>query len=422
MSNFYNDKERGSFQEKFENFEPEPPSDMWSRISSDLDPVDNRKSKSWMFIAAVIAGILIGSTLTIFYFNSNSVLVTEKQVEKVYQENYGTWEKQIPEILNEVEIPPVEQIINPSNTQSSPKNIKVIVLAENEKVLPEIEQPEMDEEIAIVIPETGKNDKINILAEMQEVEIIPIKKSRLTFGFHVSPAFNYRILTANTSQTEYLAEFRNFVENGILAYGTGVFAEYSLNKKMSIRAGLGWRTAGENGDIFSVWRSSTTNPSLDYVSVESNFSAITKEDLNLTGTSDIKTFKNRYRYISLPVTFQYNLNKFYLGTGFSTSILVNANAVLPHVVDMVNSSDEASIRKFDHQFHILAGKEFLRNDKWSLAAEPNFSISVLPTVYYGQLSQRSNFSDQLNNSYSSTISTLKQYPFSGGISLIARRK
>jgi len=165
----------------------------------------------------------------------------------------------------------------------------------------------------------------------------------LAIGGYFSPSYTSR-LTSSSEELSWLNTDMNNISRVGFGYSLGVFGEDKISEKLSVRAGLGYLSMGENLD-------------------------------SLTGLG-IDLYKSNYRFIELPVVASYSLglNKYvrpYVSFGYVLNYYINNRITYSYAG---SNNEETSLVKNDfnsinHAVRISFGYDFVLDKKWNLRTE-----------------------------------------------------
>ena len=165
----------------------------------------------------------------------------------------------------------------------------------------------------------------------------------LAIGGYFSPSYTSR-LTSSSEELSWLNTDMNNISRVGFGYSLGVFGEDKISEKLSVRAGLGYLSMGENLD-------------------------------SLTGLG-IDLYKSNYRFIELPVVASYSLglNKYvrpYVSFGYVLNYYINNRITYSYAG---SNNEETSLVKNDfnsinHAVRISFGYDFVLDKKWNFRTE-----------------------------------------------------
>lgn len=144
------------------------------------------------------------------------------------------------------------------------------------------------------------------------------KHGKLYWGFNFSPAFSYRTFNIDMNKVNGVAEDqnriyttglteekRNTLDKAITSYSFGVDFGKQLNQKFSVYSGFHIAGYGEQIQVTTVNRGNPNFCHAKFHDREPAYSA-TESSIN---TGNIP-FTNQYKYIEIPLGFQYTISKF----------------------------------------------------------------------------------------------------------------
>ena len=165
----------------------------------------------------------------------------------------------------------------------------------------------------------------------------------LAIGGYFSPSYTSR-LTSSSEELSWLNTDMNNISRAGYGYSAGVFGEQRISEKLSVRAGLGYLSMGENVD------------SLSAVGVD--------------------LYKSNYRFIELPLVASYSFgaNKYvrpYVSFGYVLNYYINNRLTYSFAG---SNNEETSLVKNDfnsinHAVRISFGYDFVLDKKWNLRTE-----------------------------------------------------
>ena len=165
----------------------------------------------------------------------------------------------------------------------------------------------------------------------------------MAIGGYFSPSYTSR-LTSSSEELSWLNTDMNNISRAGFGYSAGVFGEKKLSEKLSVRAGLGYLSMGENLD-------SLTSLGIDL-------------------------YKSNYTFIELPVVASYSFgsNKYvrpFVSFGYVMNYYINNRITYSHAG---SNNEETRLVKNDfnavnHAFRVSIGYDFVLDKKWNLRTE-----------------------------------------------------
>ena len=165
----------------------------------------------------------------------------------------------------------------------------------------------------------------------------------MAIGGYFSPSYTSR-LTSSSEELSWLNTDMNNISRAGFGYSAGVFGEKKFSEKLSVRAGLGYLSMGENLD-------SLTNLGIDL-------------------------YKSNYTFIELPVVASYSFgsNKYvrpFVSFGYVLNYYINNRITYSFAG---SNRDETLIVKNDfnavnHALRVSFGYDFVLDKKWNLRTE-----------------------------------------------------
>ncbi len=165
----------------------------------------------------------------------------------------------------------------------------------------------------------------------------------MAIGGYFSPSYTSR-LTSSSEELSWLNTDMNNISRAGFGYSAGVFGEKKFSEKLSVRAGLGYLSMGENLD-------SLTNLGIDL-------------------------YKSNYTFIELPVVASYSFgsNKYvrpFVSFGYVMNYYINNRITYSFAG---SNNEESRLVKNDfnavnHAFRVSIGYDFVLDKKWNLRTE-----------------------------------------------------
>ena len=165
----------------------------------------------------------------------------------------------------------------------------------------------------------------------------------MAIGGYFSPSYTSR-LTSSSEELSWLNTDMNNISRAGFGYSAGVFGEKKFSEKLSVRAGLGYLSMGENLD-------SLTNLGIDL-------------------------YKSNYTFIELPVVASYSFgsNKYvrpFVSFGYVMNYYINNRITYSFAG---SNNEETRLVKNDfnavnHAFRVSIGYDFVLDKKWNLRTE-----------------------------------------------------
>ena len=165
----------------------------------------------------------------------------------------------------------------------------------------------------------------------------------MAIGGYFSPSYTSR-LTSSSEELSWLNTDMNNISRAGFGYSAGVFGEKKFSEKLSVRAGLGYLSMGENLD-------SLTNLGIDL-------------------------YKSNYTFIELPVVASYSFgsNKYvspFVSLGYVLNYYINNRITYSFAG---SNNEESRLVKNDfnavnHAFRVSIGYDFVLDKKWNLRTE-----------------------------------------------------
>ncbi len=165
----------------------------------------------------------------------------------------------------------------------------------------------------------------------------------MAIGGYFSPSYTSR-LTSSSEELSWLNTDMNNISRAGFGYSAGVFGEKKFSEKLSVRAGLGYLSMGENLD-------SLTSLGIDL-------------------------YKSNYTFIELPVVASYSFgsNKYvrpFVSFGYVLNYYINNRITYSFAG---SNRDETLIVKNDfnavnHALRVSFGYDFVLDKKWNLRTE-----------------------------------------------------
>ena len=165
----------------------------------------------------------------------------------------------------------------------------------------------------------------------------------MAIGGYFSPSYTSR-LTSSSEELSWLNTDMNNISRAGFGYSAGVFGEKKFSEKLSVRAGLGYLSMGENLD-------SLTSLGIDL-------------------------YKSNYTFIELPVVASYSFgsNKYvspFVSLGYVLNYYINNRITYSFAG---SNNEETRLVKNDfnavnHAFRVSIGYDFVLDKKWNLRTE-----------------------------------------------------
>ena len=165
----------------------------------------------------------------------------------------------------------------------------------------------------------------------------------MAIGGYFSPSFTSSF-TSSSEELSWLNTDMNNISRAGFGYSAGVFGEKKFSEKLSVRAGLGYLSLGENVD------------SLSAVGVD--------------------LYKSNYRFIELPLVASYSFgaNKYvrpYVSFGYVLNYYINNRITYSYAG---SNNEETQLVKNDfnainHALRVSFGYDFVLDKKWNMRAE-----------------------------------------------------
>ena len=165
----------------------------------------------------------------------------------------------------------------------------------------------------------------------------------MAIGGYFSPSYTSR-LTSSSEELSWLNTDVNNISRAGFGYSAGVFGEKKFSEKLSVRAGLGYLSMGENLD-------SLTNLGIDL-------------------------YKSNYTFIELPVVASYSFgsNKYvrpFVSFGYVMNYYINNRITYSFAG---SNNEESRLVKNDfnavnHALRVSFGYDFVLDKKWNLRTE-----------------------------------------------------
>ena len=194
----------------------------------------------------------------------------------------------------------------------------------------------------------------------------------LAIGGYFSPSFTSRF-TSSSEELSWLNTDMNNISRAGFGYSLGFFGEEKISERLSVRAGLGYLSMGENVD------------SLSAVGVD--------------------LYKSNYRFIELPLVASYSFgaNKYvrpYVSFGYVLNYYINNRITYSYAG---SNNEETRLVKNDfnsinHALRVSFGYDFVLDKKWNLRTEcfansfasslTNQGITRRPIAFGGSLNLR----------------------------------
>ena len=172
----------------------------------------------------------------------------------------------------------------------------------------------------------------------------------IAIGGYFSPSFTSSF-TSSSEELSWLNTDMNNISRAGFGYSAGVFGEKKFSEKLSVRAGLGYLSMGENVD------------SLSAVGVD--------------------LYKSNYRFIELPLVASYSFgaNKYvrpYVSFGYVLNYYINNRITYSYAG---SNNEETQLVKNDfnainHALRVSFGYDFVLDKKWNMRAECNAASFV----------------------------------------------
>ena len=165
----------------------------------------------------------------------------------------------------------------------------------------------------------------------------------MAIGGYFSPSYTSR-LTSSSEELSWLNTDMNNISRAGFGYSAGVFGEKKFSEKLSVRAGLGYLSMGENLD-------SLTSLGIDL-------------------------YKSNYTFIELPVVASYSFgsNKYvrpFVSFGYVLNYYINNRITYSFAG---SNNEETRLVKNDfnavnHALRVSFGYDFVLDKKWNLRTE-----------------------------------------------------
>ena len=165
----------------------------------------------------------------------------------------------------------------------------------------------------------------------------------MAIGGYFSPSYTSR-LTSSSEELSWLNTDMNNISRAGFGYSAGVFGEKKFSEKLSVRAGLGYLSMGENLDSL---------PSLG-----------------------IDLYKSNYTFIELPVVASHSFgsNKYvrpFVSFGYVMNYYINNRITYSYAG---SNNEETRLIKNDfnavnHALRVSFGYDFVLDKKWNLRTE-----------------------------------------------------
>jgi hypothetical protein len=165
----------------------------------------------------------------------------------------------------------------------------------------------------------------------------------MAIGGYFSPSYTSR-LTSSSEELSWLNTDMNNISRAGFGYSAGVFGEKKFSEKLSVRAGLGYLSMGENLD-------SLTSLGIDL-------------------------YKSNYTFIELPVVASYSFgsNKYvrpFVSFGYVMNYYINNRITYSFAG---SNNEESRLVKNDfnavnHALRVSFGYDFVLDKKWNLRTE-----------------------------------------------------
>jgi hypothetical protein len=177
----------------------------------------------------------------------------------------------------------------------------------------------------------------------------------MAIGGYFSPSFTSRF-TSSSEELSWLNTDMNNISRAGFGYSVGVFGEEKISEKVSVRAGLGYLSMGENVD-------SLTSLGIDL-------------------------YKTNYRFIEFPLIASYSFgsNKYarpFVSFGYVLNLYLNSRIIYSYAGS--NREESQHIRNdfnsINHAIRLAIGYDFVVDKKWNLRTEcfANSFVSSLTT-------------------------------------------
>lgn len=269
------------FRSKLNQFNPEPPAEVWNNVNNKLNQDRRRKGIFW--ISRIAAGIAILTVLSLSYFltrnafNNKMITGEKSNVEEFTEESItditgkqDEGKTAVPEyqekqtaVIREISQPESEGKIAMSEKHSGTDDEMIAALTEPSlnfirgKYIGQLEFEIQDKQI--MPSESGKPGKA-----LQEIEFpgqistedlyalnIPDEKSskegKWGIGTQVSPLYSYRNLDID-EKSLMSGSYYNETESGMMAYAGGINVNYVPTRRISMQSGVYYSKYGLSVD------------------------------------------------------------------------------------------------------------------------------------------------------------------------------
>jgi hypothetical protein len=177
----------------------------------------------------------------------------------------------------------------------------------------------------------------------------------MAIGGYFSPSLTSRF-ASSSEELSWLNTDMNNISRAGFGYSAGVFGEEKISEKVSVRAGLGYLSMGENVD-------SLTSLGIDL-------------------------YKTNYRFIEFPLIASYSFgsNKYarpFVSFGYVLNLYLNSRIIYSYAGS--NREESQHIRNdfnsINHVIRLAIGYDFVVDKKWNLRTEcfANSFVSSLTT-------------------------------------------
>lgn len=322
-----------------------------------VKPGSNRNSEENMLTTIVAAG--------------------KKKKEQPVNEKIETVDN-IPDVTEEIKIQPVTDALKPVVTSGN-----VIVAADDKK-----------DTTVKVLPEVKKEPEAEVIPVAEQTKKPTGKNNKWEFGLHAAAGASgvsegISFFDAQKSADALSSPGGQFNMAGPLApvtaaapqnsfyWQAGVYAKRKLSKKTAVSAGMdfsAYTTVRATGVFIETSRM-----------VNNGLSNFTVADYYYSGTS--YTYKNRYYFIQIPVSFHWQFNKgkklpLEWQNGLSAGWMTSTNALVYSPASNVFFKDNSSFNKFQLSYQTGVTARFFNKTKHPLTAGFvfNYHLSKLEKV------------------------------------------
>ncbi len=247
------------------------------------------------------------------------------------------------------------------------------------------------------------------------------KPAGISFGLHVSPGYNYRLLVTDETFSPHQVPFET-LEEAILTYGLGLTAQFGLSPRWSVQTGASYRQVGQyvkdvmayshpaNMPLFDQGRDGSlafhpqtiltshgsirlTNLHFYFADLQS-FRVLTNKQFIDDG--DVRTLNKSaegltqlFTYLEVPVVFRYQLWRRHIGFqlkgGVSGTYLLENEVYLGHNTLSAPIGETFGVKQFN--FSALGGfsMDIPVSSRLTLHLEPTAQVFLNPVQREGMM-------------------------------------